>query len=113
MERPLFPHQDLAYDAIIFYTASGDSSFMLKQEAVAHLLEQGVRIFGFDIPNPDGEADMAFPLHHQILAADGLIIENLTNLEPILGKCVELVCLPLLFKDSDGSPVRVIATLRS
>ncbi len=113
LETSSLPPRDLAYDAIIFYTASGSNSFILKEDAVAHLLEQGVRIFGFDKPNPDGEADMAFPLHHQILAADGLIIENLTNLEPILGKCVELVCLPLLFKDSDGSPVRVVATLRS
>ncbi|MEA4859349.1 MAG: cyclase family protein, partial [Sphaerochaeta sp.] len=113
LEMDMLPPQELEYDAIIFYTAYGKRAFTLKEDAVAHLLEQGVLLFGFDTPNPDRDGDMGFPLHHQILAADGLIIENLTNLEPILGKRVELVCLPLLFKDADGSPVRVIATLRS
>ncbi|MGE4465025.1 cyclase family protein [Sphaerochaeta sp.] len=107
------PSSELGYDAIIFYTEYGKRACTLTQEVVTHLLEMGVRLFGFDIPNPDGEGDLSFPLHHQILSADGLIIENLANLGPIVGKRVELVCLPLLYKDADGSPVRVVATLRS
>ena len=76
-------------------------------------LGEGCRLFGFDIPNPDEEWDLSFRLHLRILGSDGIIIEKLANLEPILGKRVDLVCLPLLFKDADGAPVRVVATLRS
>lgn len=107
------PPSELGYDAIIFYTAYGEHACTFTEEAVTHLLEKGVRLFGFDIPNPDEEGDLSFRLHHRILGSDGLIIENLANLEPILGKRVDLVCLPLLFKDADGAPVRVVATLRS
>jgi arylformamidase len=50
-----------------------------------------------------------FPVHKQLLGADILLIENLTNLEPLIGKQFKLYALPLKL-ERDGAPARVIAT---
>ena len=105
------PSLEYSYDAILFFTGKPDKGAYLKIDAGQKLLERGVRLFGFDRPNCDQDGDADLPLHHLILESDALIIENLTNLEPILGKVVSLTCLPLLYRDADGAPARVVASL--
>jgi len=68
----------------------------------------GVKIIGLDTPSPDREP---FTVHKILLKNDILIIENLTNLEPLAGqKKFEIIALPAKFP-TEAAPVRVIARI--
>ncbi len=70
------------------------------------LVESGVKILGLDTPGPDREP---FVIHRKLLSSDVLIIENMTNLEALLGiKDFEVIALPARYK-TEAAPVRVIA----
>lgn len=86
---------------------------LLTEEAVLFLLGKGIRLFGFDSPSCDALQDENLPIHHLIFSYEGLILENLNNLDRVVGRRVSLVALPLLLEDSDGSPTRVIASYKS
>lgn len=83
---------------------------LLTKGATSLLLERGVRMFGFDSPSCDELSSESLPIHHLIFSYDGLILENLCNLDRIAGKIVSLVALPMLLSESDGAPARVIAS---
>ena len=87
-----------------------DTPPLLSLEAVLFLLDKGIRIFGFDAPSCDDMEKEGLPLHTAILSHEGLIVENLCNLEALVGSCFDLIALPLSVQKSDGSPVRVVAT---
>jgi len=70
------------------------------------LVNVGVNMVGFDTPSPDKSP---FAIHKLLFRANILIIENLTNLEPLLGvKKFEVYVFPLKIQ-ADSAPVRVIA----
>ncbi len=51
------------------------------------------------------------PIHKILLARNDIIlIENLTNLKSVLGRKFEIYIFPLKFINSDGSPVRAVAS---
>ena len=83
---------------------------LLTEEATQLLLERGVRMFGFDSSSCDELGSERLPIHHLIFSYDALILENLCNLDRVVGRTVSLVALPLLLHDSDGAPTRVVAT---
>lgn len=83
---------------------------LLTEEAATLLAERGIRLFGFDSLSCDAMTSVSLPIHHLIFSYDGLILENLNNLDRVVGRLVSLVALPLLLKDSDGSPTRVVAS---
>lgn len=82
----------------------------LTGEATTLLLERGISLFGFDCSSCDAHGSGSLPIHHQILLQDGLILENLCNLDKVVGRTISLVALPLLVEASDGSPTRVVAS---
>ncbi len=70
------------------------------------LVEAGVKMLGLDTPGPDGPP---FAIHRLLLAAQVLIIENLTNLEALLEfPDFEVIALPAKFR-TEAAPARVIA----
>jgi kynurenine formamidase len=70
------------------------------------LVNAGVSIVGLDTAGPDRTP---YPIHRLLLSADVLIIENLTNLESLVGiRMFEVCALPAKFK-TEAAPVRVIA----
>lgn len=87
----------------------------LDGDACRRLLELGVRTIGIDAINldetPAGELDRAsFRCHAAIARADGVIVENLTNLGALRGLGAPLVSvLPLHIPGSDGAPTRAVA----
>lgn len=83
---------------------------LLAEEAAKLLLERGIRLFGFDSSSCDALASEALPIHRLIFSHESLILENLCNLERVVGRKVSLVALPMLLTDSDGSPTRVVAS---
>lgn len=81
---------------------------MTASFAVA-LVNAGVSIVGLDTAGPDRAP---FPIHRILLSGDVLIMENLSNLESLLGiRVFEVFALPAKFK-AEAAPVRVIALVR-
>ena len=50
-----------------------------------------------------------FPIHHVLLGAGLVIIENLADLSPLPASGFELCCAPLPLSDADGAPCRAWA----
>ena len=78
------------------------------------LLEKNVSWVGMDFRSPDKpsvirDGDFDFPAHRSLLADDVLIVENMTNLEPVSEQVVDLVALPMPIVGADGAPMRVVA----
>lgn len=74
------------------------------------LVSAGVSIVGMDILNPDKEE--SFPIHKLLLSHNILIIENLTNLDALVGqKDFEVFAFPMKLQ-ADAAPVRVVARMK-
>ncbi len=70
------------------------------------MLELNIKMIGMDMPSPDKPP---FPIHKILLGNNIPFLENLTNLDQLLGiEKFEVIALPAKFK-ADGAPVRVIA----
>jgi kynurenine formamidase len=86
----------------------------LGADACRMLLELGVRTFCLDTQSIDETPDEAhpgagFPVHLQIAAAGGVVVENLTALERIDFPDPFLTLFPLRLTGADGSPTRAVA----
>lgn len=108
------------FDFILFYTGWQhkwntpnyfDPFPTLTTEAVKWLLNFELKALGFDAISVDGMDDPSLPNHHLLLPKEILIIENMANLDRLIGKGFELNCIPLLISNSDGSPVRAFARI--
>lgn len=72
------------------------------------IISLGIKMVGIDTPSPDRPP---FKIHKLLLGNNVLIVENLTNLEPLLGvSSFEVLALPTKF-DAEAAPVRVLARL--
>ncbi|MBV0924321.1 cyclase family protein [Halomicroarcula limicola] len=87
----------------------------LTPAAARHCVEHGydVAIDALNVdPTPTDRAGedepSGFQAHHELLEADRLIVENLTNLAG-LPERFELLAVPLKIADGDGAPVRAMA----
>lgn len=88
----------------------------LDADAAELLVERGISLLGVDVLTPDmpesaRDADFDWPVHHRLLGADILIIENLgVGLECLVGRRVQVAAAPLAIRGADGAPARVTAT---
>lgn len=81
----------------------------LAPEAAQWLKEEGVSVVGVDFPvDPPGSG---FPVHHILLGAGIPLVENLVNLEALVGKAFEVFAFPVKIGGGDGGPARVVARL--
>lgn len=112
--------QIMGTDFIIFYTGWQEKWNMpqyfdpfptLTTEAVEWLLQFQLKALGFDAISVDSLTDEALPNHHRLLNKEVLIIENLTNLDKLIGKDFQLYCIPLKIEGADASPVRAFAQI--
>jgi kynurenine formamidase len=87
----------------------------LSEDAGELLLEVGTKVVGLDTPGPDAPIRSPFrkgdPLHQMLLGRDVLIIENLTNLRPLVGHRVFVYALPIKIRGATGAPARIVARL--
>ena len=89
----------------------------LTPEAAEALVAAGVRTVAVDAlsvdptPEPgDAAADSGLPAHRVLCGAGGVIAENLTGLDQVVGlPDVELFLFPLRLPGADGAPVRAVA----
>lgn len=90
----------------------------LSNELAAYLVEHGAKMVGIDavtvdMPTPRRPPDFDYPVHQTLLGNGVLILENLTNLQEISGKRVNLWAFPLKIAGSDAAHVRVVAEVES
>jgi len=89
------------------------------EEAAKCLVEQGVKLIGFDSPSPDDPktklagdvlgTDTDSPVHKILLSRDVAIAEYLANLDQLKGDFEgwNIAAMPLRLKGADGSPARI------
>lgn len=82
---------------------------VLSLAAAQWLCRFDLKGIGFDAISADPVASRDLPIHQQLLGKDLVLIENLTNLEPLPRQQFLFSCLPLKLADADGSPVRAVA----
>lgn len=81
----------------------------IGEDFAGKAIELGVKIVGMDTPSPDRPP---FKVHKLLLGKEILIIENLTNLESLIGlKDFEVFVLPAKLH-TEAAPVRVIAKVK-
>lgn len=119
------PHAELLQPGAIVLLHTGwdarraDPSYFehpyLDGGACERVLALGVRTIGIDAINldetPAGALDRArFRCHAAISRAEGVIVENLTNLQALYGMRPPLVTVfPLRLTGADGAPARAVA----
>lgn len=81
----------------------------MTEEIAYYLAEKKIKMVGLDMCSPDKEP---FPVHRILLSAGILIIENMTNLDKLVGKEFMVYALPIRLA-LDGAPTRVIAQLKA
>jgi kynurenine formamidase len=97
-----------------WYHRFGDDTYYadfpeLSPDFAQQLVKIGIGIVGLDTPSPDRSP---FVVHKILLSAEVLIIENLTNLEALLGVGeFDVVALPANLQ-CEAAPIRVIAQPR-
>ena len=110
-------------DIVVIFTGWGDkignSDFAshhpyLTEDGAHWLVEQGVKMVGMDVQSVDlphslRQKDFRYTSLRILLANGVPAIHNMTNLEPIRGKRVNLFALPISFRGADGAPARVVA----
>ena len=106
-------------DTVLFYTGHydrfyGKPEYMtdypgLDREATEFIIDQGCINFGVDSSSPDMWYDKTYPCHTVCSERRVTHIENLCNLDKIVGKRFTFVALPLKIRGGTGSPLRVAA----
>jgi arylformamidase len=84
-----------------------ESYVYMTPEAADYCVGKGVSLVGIDYITIDRYSDPTFPVHHRLLGNDILILEGIHLSEVPLGRYT-LLCLPLLIKDGEASPVRAV-----
>jgi kynurenine formamidase len=108
----LAPHLDRVGPGtiVVLHTGRSDRDHPhLGADACRALLDRGVRTIGLDTPSIDAADSTAYPCHHLVAAAGGVVVENLTNLAAVDFPDPFLSVLPLRLTGADGAPVRAVA----
>lgn len=79
----------------------------LTADAASYLVDNGVKLVGFDYLSVDRYGDDSFPVHQRLLENNIILVEGL-NLSEVEEDEYEMSCLPLRLKDLDAAPARVI-----
>ncbi len=84
-----------------------DSFTAIAPETLTLLAGKHVVLIGIDTPSVDPPTSQNLPSHHQLLAHDMRVLENLV-LDDVAEGDYELIALPLKLMKADASPVRAI-----
>ena len=79
----------------------------IAPETMALLASRGVTLVGIDTPSVDPATSHDLPSHHQLLAHQMRVLENLV-LDDVPAGDYELIALPLKLMRADASPVRAV-----
>ncbi len=108
-------------DTVLFYTGHFDGYYGkpeysthqpgLNREATEYIIDKGAVNFGVDNTSPDMFLDKTYPCHMTCRERQVTHIENLCNLDKLIGKRFTFIGLPLRIRKGTGSPMRAIAIL--
>jgi len=90
-----------------FDTADAAQHPYLDPAAAEELWRRGMRVLAVDTPSPDPTGAEGIPVHDLVLGHDGLIVENVANLDRLPSR-VRVGFFPLALQ-GDGAPVRAVA----
>jgi arylformamidase len=79
----------------------------LTVEAAKYLIDNGIKLIGFDYLSIDRFDDDTYPVH-KILLGNGVILIESLNLSEVEEGEYEMSCLPLPLSGMDAAPARVI-----
>ena len=83
----------------------------LNEAATRWLVEKGIVNFGVDQPSPDTPEDLEYPCHTVCKQHDLPHVENLRNIDQVIGREFTFVGFPLAIRDGTGSPIRPVAII--
>jgi kynurenine formamidase len=86
---------------------------VLSGEAVRRLKDHTLKGIGFDMISADPAGVDDYEVHTALLRNNVILIENLKNLDQLIGRHFLFSCLPLNITSGDGSPVRAVAMLEA
>ena len=108
-------------DTVLFYTGMfdryyGKDEYMtefpgMTRDATEFIIDNGCVNFGVDNPSPDMWYDKTYPCHKTCGERGVTHIENLCNLDKVVGKRFIFIGLPLRIREGTGSPIRAVAIL--
>jgi kynurenine formamidase len=81
---------------------------VISEEFADFLIERNIKVIGFDMPSPDY---FPFKIHQKLFENDIFILENLCNLEKLLGlSSFRLLVFPIKVR-AEAAPCRVAAEI--
>jgi len=83
----------------------------LDKEGTEFIIDQGCVNFGVDSASPDMWYDKTYPCHKTCMERQVTHVENLCNLDLLIGKRFTFIALPLKIRKGTGSPVRAVAVV--
>lgn len=81
---------------------------VISKKTAQKLIDKKIKIVGIDSFTPDNKP---FEVHKLFFKHNILIVENLVNLDQLIGKRFKCYILPLKIQDADGAPCRVIGII--
>lgn len=81
---------------------------VLSKNIIKKIADSHLKGIGIDCISPDSCSSEELENHKILLNSEKLIVENLCQLEKLLGKEFYFLCFPLKI-EADGSPVRAVA----
>jgi kynurenine formamidase len=109
-----------AGDIVLFYTGHYDRHYPeqaylfgysgFTREAAEYLIvEKKIKNWGVDNPSPDRPPTKDYPVHMVYRETGVPHMENLCNLDKVLGKRFMFYGFPLKIRGGSGSPIRAVA----
>ena len=108
-------------DTVLFYTGHYENYYGtpeytthqpgLTRGATEYIIDKGAINFGVDNTSPDMFLDKTYPCHTVCSERQITHIENLCNLDKLVGKRFTFIALPLRIRKGTGSPLRAVAIL--
>lgn len=108
-------------DTVLIRTGHYDSTYPsrayaenypgLNEAATQWLIDRDIVNFGVDQPSPDTPDDITYPCHTLCKEHDLPHMENLKNIDQVIGQEFTFVGFPLAIRDGTGSPIRPVAVV--
>ncbi|HLD25011.1 MAG TPA: cyclase family protein [Patescibacteria group bacterium] len=110
----------LTHDSVVLICTGTDKKYRtplydtqyptITESFAQKLADAKVKILGIDFINPD--KDDSFPIHKILLSRQVLIIENLTNIDSLIGvNSFDVIAFPMKLH-AEAAPVRVVAMVK-
>ncbi|NHJ85441.1 MAG: cyclase family protein [Asgard group archaeon] len=83
----------------------------ISEDLIKYLIQKKVKLVGVDTVNIDNPKNLSRPAHTMFLEKEILIVENLTNLETLIGKNFRFFAVPIKGKRVAAMPIRAFAEI--